>query len=328
MLESAPSSDRRRASNLQPMPVVELNDRELLAGVFRRNAASSRLRARRPRRFRVASHAVVRLGVRRPGGGRDPALHAARRACAHRDCRLASIIDAGSPRATSCRRYPPSSTPTRPRRCSERWREGTRSSTRHHTSSSLCRTPLRSPGTPPRWSSSRTTTSTRSPRSTRRPTLARGSTRGCSRRDATWESGPVVDLACIAGVHVYSPRWSVAALGNVATAPELRGQGLARGACAALCRLLLDEGIETIALNVQGGQRGSDPGVHATRLRAGRRVHGGEPRRRGSCGGQRPPKWCARGSAAPTSRSAIRRASAARVSIDVTRMFRFSPTLS
>ena len=58
-------------------------------------------------------------------------------------------------------------------------------------------------------------------------------------------------LACIAGVHVYSPTWSVAALGNVATAPELRGKGLARGACAALCRLLLDDGIETIALNVR-----------------------------------------------------------------------------
>lgn len=58
-------------------------------------------------------------------------------------------------------------------------------------------------------------------------------------------------LACIAGVHVYSPTWSVAALGNVATLPALRGRGLATGACAALCRLLLDDGIETIALNVR-----------------------------------------------------------------------------
>ena len=58
-------------------------------------------------------------------------------------------------------------------------------------------------------------------------------------------------LACVAGVHVYSPTWRVAALGNVATLPELRGQGLARGACAALCQLLLDDGIETIALNVR-----------------------------------------------------------------------------
>ena len=58
-------------------------------------------------------------------------------------------------------------------------------------------------------------------------------------------------LACVAGVHVYSPTWGAAALGNVATLPELRGQGLAQGACAALCLLLLGDGIETIALNVR-----------------------------------------------------------------------------
>jgi len=58
-------------------------------------------------------------------------------------------------------------------------------------------------------------------------------------------------LACVAGVHVYSPTWGAAALGNVATLPERRGQGLAQGACAALCQLLLDDGIETIALNVR-----------------------------------------------------------------------------
>ena len=58
-------------------------------------------------------------------------------------------------------------------------------------------------------------------------------------------------LACVAGVHVHSPTWRVAALGNVATLPELRGRGLARGACAALCLLLLEDGVETIALNVK-----------------------------------------------------------------------------
>lgn len=58
-------------------------------------------------------------------------------------------------------------------------------------------------------------------------------------------------LACVAGVHVYSPAWRVAALGNVATLPGFRGQGLARGACASLCQLLLDDGIETIGLNVR-----------------------------------------------------------------------------
>lgn len=58
-------------------------------------------------------------------------------------------------------------------------------------------------------------------------------------------------LACVAGVHVYSPTWGVAALGNVASLPELRGQGLATRACGALCRLLLGDGIDTIALNVR-----------------------------------------------------------------------------
>lgn len=60
-------------------------------------------------------------------------------------------------------------------------------------------------------------------------------------------------LACVAGVHVWSPRWGVAALGNVATRPDARGRGLAQRACAALCRRLLDDGIETIGLNVHAG---------------------------------------------------------------------------
>jgi ribosomal protein S18 acetylase RimI-like enzyme len=58
-------------------------------------------------------------------------------------------------------------------------------------------------------------------------------------------------LVCVAGVHVWSPTWRVAALGNVATLPEARGRGLAKTACAHLCRLLLDDGIDTIALNVR-----------------------------------------------------------------------------
>jgi len=59
------------------------------------------------------------------------------------------------------------------------------------------------------------------------------------------------ELACVAGVHVWSPAWRVAALGNVATLPEARGAGLATAACARLCRILLDDGIETISLNVR-----------------------------------------------------------------------------
>ncbi len=58
-------------------------------------------------------------------------------------------------------------------------------------------------------------------------------------------------LACVAGVHVWSPEWRVAALGNVATLPEARGRGLATAACADLCRMLLDDGIDTISLNVR-----------------------------------------------------------------------------
>jgi RimJ/RimL family protein N-acetyltransferase len=58
-------------------------------------------------------------------------------------------------------------------------------------------------------------------------------------------------LVCVAGVHVWSPTWRVAALGNVATLPYARGEGLATAACARLCRILLDDGIDTISLNVR-----------------------------------------------------------------------------
>ena len=58
-------------------------------------------------------------------------------------------------------------------------------------------------------------------------------------------------LVCVAGVHVWSPTWRVAALGNVATLAEARGRGLATTACAQLCRMLLDDGVDTIALNVR-----------------------------------------------------------------------------
>ncbi len=59
-------------------------------------------------------------------------------------------------------------------------------------------------------------------------------------------------LAAVAGVHVYSPEWRVATLGNVATLPRARGRGLAQQVCARLCDLLLGDGIETIGLNVRG----------------------------------------------------------------------------
>ena len=59
------------------------------------------------------------------------------------------------------------------------------------------------------------------------------------------------ELACVAGIHVWSPTWGVAALGNVATLPALRGTGLATAACARLCRVLLGDGIDVVSLNVR-----------------------------------------------------------------------------
>jgi ribosomal protein S18 acetylase RimI-like enzyme len=58
-------------------------------------------------------------------------------------------------------------------------------------------------------------------------------------------------LVSVAGVHVYSPRYRVAALGNVATHPGQRGRGLAGLACARLCQALLAQGIDHIGLNVR-----------------------------------------------------------------------------
>ena len=59
------------------------------------------------------------------------------------------------------------------------------------------------------------------------------------------------ELVCVAGVHVWSPTWRVSCLGNVATLPTARGEGLATAACARLCRVLLGDGIDVISLNVR-----------------------------------------------------------------------------
>lgn len=58
-------------------------------------------------------------------------------------------------------------------------------------------------------------------------------------------------IACVAGVHVYSPSYRVAALGNIATHPAARGRGLATRVCGSLCRALL-ESVDRIGLNVHG----------------------------------------------------------------------------
>jgi ribosomal protein S18 acetylase RimI-like enzyme len=57
-------------------------------------------------------------------------------------------------------------------------------------------------------------------------------------------------LAAAAGTHLLSPTYGVAAVGNVFTHPAHRGRGYATWATGAVVSALLDEGIETIVLNV------------------------------------------------------------------------------
>jgi len=57
-------------------------------------------------------------------------------------------------------------------------------------------------------------------------------------------------LISIAGVHAFSERYGVAALGDIATHPAHRGNGLAKAATAALCQSLLPK-IAHIGLNVR-----------------------------------------------------------------------------
>ncbi|WCN78685.1 GNAT family N-acetyltransferase [Micromonospora sp. LH3U1] len=58
------------------------------------------------------------------------------------------------------------------------------------------------------------------------------------------------ELVAVAGVHVFSPVYRVAALGNVTTHPRWRGRGLAAAVVAALCARLR-ETVEHVALNVK-----------------------------------------------------------------------------
>jgi ribosomal protein S18 acetylase RimI-like enzyme len=57
-------------------------------------------------------------------------------------------------------------------------------------------------------------------------------------------------LLCIGGVHVFSPTYGVAALGNITTHPDFRNQGLARAVTAKICSLLREK-IKFIGLNVK-----------------------------------------------------------------------------
>ncbi|WP_225853442.1 GNAT family N-acetyltransferase [Micromonospora sp. AMSO1212t] len=57
-------------------------------------------------------------------------------------------------------------------------------------------------------------------------------------------------LGAVAGVHVFAPRWRVAALGNVTTHPDVRGRGLGAGVVAALCAGLRAS-VDHVTLNVR-----------------------------------------------------------------------------
>lgn len=56
-------------------------------------------------------------------------------------------------------------------------------------------------------------------------------------------------LVSVAGIHVYSPEFQVAALGNITTHPDFRGQGFATQCTAALCQKLKSQ-VTLIGLNV------------------------------------------------------------------------------
>ncbi|MEV1331433.1 GNAT family N-acetyltransferase [Micromonospora costi] len=57
-------------------------------------------------------------------------------------------------------------------------------------------------------------------------------------------------LVAVAGVHVWSPAYGVAALGNVTTHPRVRGRGLGAAVVAALCHRLR-ETVAHVTLNVR-----------------------------------------------------------------------------
>ncbi|MFG1673298.1 GNAT family N-acetyltransferase [Micromonospora sp. NPDC049282] len=58
------------------------------------------------------------------------------------------------------------------------------------------------------------------------------------------------ELVAVAGVHVWSPVYGVAALGNVATLPRWRGRGLGAAVVAALCARLRER-VGHVVLNVK-----------------------------------------------------------------------------
>lgn len=61
-------------------------------------------------------------------------------------------------------------------------------------------------------------------------------------------------LAAAAGVHVYSERYNVAALGNITTRPDMRGRGLGKEVTARVCRELLKK-VGLVGLNVKADNK-------------------------------------------------------------------------
>lgn len=59
-----------------------------------------------------------------------------------------------------------------------------------------------------------------------------------------------LQLISVAGVHTYSPEFSVATLGNITTHPASRNQGLGKAVSTQLCRSLLQT-VQHIGLNVR-----------------------------------------------------------------------------
>lgn len=57
-------------------------------------------------------------------------------------------------------------------------------------------------------------------------------------------------LVSVAGTHVVSDEFSVAAIGNVFTLPGYRNRGMAKRATAAVAARLIGRGIRTVVLNV------------------------------------------------------------------------------
>jgi RimJ/RimL family protein N-acetyltransferase len=62
------------------------------------------------------------------------------------------------------------------------------------------------------------------------------------------------ELVSVAGVHVYSREYRVAALGNITTHPNYRGKGYGKIVTARVCKSLLNE-VDHIGLNVKADNR-------------------------------------------------------------------------